>query len=259
MSEKDSAELIKAGLRAVIAGAQIAESACTSPVVAHKGSLRDIVTQVDLDVSTTIIKHLSSKGWVVISEEMPTLSRLPSECWVIDPIDGTVNYANGLPQYAISAGWVNNGSYLLGAVCAPALNELFFTLNTKRALLNGKPFAHEHQRCDTAVVAASFSCKADAGEYTLFQHINDSTRGCLRTGSAALNVCWAASNRLQAAYGFGAKVWDIAGALAIAHAAGCEVKVVRHDHGLILDYCVGSREVVDHIIRLASAQRLWRE
>lgn len=259
MSEIVITDLVKSGLSAVMAGAKLAESARTSFVVAHKGSLRDIVTQVDLDISALIIDKFSSKGWAVISEEMLVDTTLPAECWVIDPIDGTVNYANGLPQYAVSVGWVKEGSFLLGAICAPALDELYLTLNTKRALLNGKPFVHAHQDCDSALVAASFAAKVGTDEYALFQQVNNSTRGCLRTGSAALNVCWAAVNRLQAAYGFGAKLWDVAGALAVARAAGCEVRVVPRAQGLILDYCVGSKEVVEHIIGLASAYGLWKE
>lgn len=259
MSEPVIAELVKAGLSAVMAGARVAESARTSIIVAHKGNLRDIVTQVDLDISALIIDKFTSKGWAVISEEMLTHTTLPAECWVIDPIDGTVNYANGLPQYAISVGWVKEGAFLLGAICAPALDELYLTLNAKRALLNGKPFVHVHQDCDSALVAASLAAKAGADEYALFHQVNNSTRGCLRTGSAALNVCWAAVNRLQAAYGFGAKLWDVAGALAVARAAGCEVQVVPRAQGLTLDYCVGSKDVVDHIISLASANGLWKE
>lgn len=259
MSEIVISELVKAGLSAVMAGARVAESARASNVVALKGNLRDIVTQVDLDISKLIVEQFTSKGWAAVSEEMLADTILPAECWVIDPIDGTVNYANGLPQYAISVGWVKEDAFLLGAICAPALDELYLTLNTKRALLNGKPFVHVHQDCDSALVAASFAPNPGLDEYALFQQVNKATRGCLRTGSAALNICWAAVNRLQVAYGFGAKLWDVAGALAVARAAGCEVRVVPCAQSLTLDYCVGSKEVVDHIISMASAHGLWKE
>jgi myo-inositol-1(or 4)-monophosphatase len=92
----------------------------------------------------------------------------------------------------------------------------------------------------------------------LFQSVNESTRGCLRTGSAALNICWAAAGKLQLAYGFGAKVWDVAGALAVAKAAGCTVLTLFQPNTLILDYCVGSDEAVAHLTKLASSHGLWR-
>jgi myo-inositol-1(or 4)-monophosphatase len=249
--------LVKTGLSAVLAGARLAEAARGAAAVAHKGSLRDIVTQADLDISQTLIQQLSAPGWAVISEEGTASTALPDAFWVIDPIDGTVNFSHGLPQYAISAGWVEQGQCQLGVVCAPALDELYFTLNAERALLNGKPFSHVHRGWDEALVAASFAAQAGVAQYTLFQQVNESTRGCLRTGSAALNLCWAAAGKLQAAYGFNAKLWDVAGALAVARAAGCEVRLRHQPGALTLDYCVGSREVVQQLVGLAQAQGLW--
>lgn len=249
--------LVKAGLSAVLAGARLAEAARGAATVAHKGSLRDIVTQADLDISRTLTQHLSVPGWAVISEEGSTSTVQPEVFWVIDPIDGTVNFSHGLPQYAVSAGWVEQDQCQLGVVCAPALDELYFTLNTERALLNGKPFSHVHRGWNEALVAASFAAQAGAAQYAVFQQVNEGTRGCLRTGSAALNLCWAAAGKLQAAYGFNAKLWDVAGALAVARAAGCEVRLRRQPGGLTLDYCVGSREVVQQLVGLAQAQGLW--
>lgn len=257
MSQNTVSELIKAGLSTVLAGAKLAEAACSSVAVAQKGHLRDIVTQADLDISDLMVRQLEAQGWTVVSEELPVAAGLPEAYWVIDPIDGTVNFSHGLAQYAISAGWITQGQYQLGVVCAPALDELFMTLSAERALLNGKPFTHEHRGWDEALVAASFAALAGAAQYALFQQINEGTRGCLRTGSAALNVCWAATGRLQAAYGFHAKLWDVAGALAIARAAGCEVRLRQHPGALTLDYCVGSREVVEQVLGLAQAQGIW--
>lgn len=259
MTETTIPSLVKTGLAAVLEGAKLANAAQGGVAIAHKGSLRDIVTQVDLDISQTLTQQLSAPGWTVISEEVPCTEPLPSACWVIDPIDGTVNYAHGLPHYAISAGWVEEGQCRLGIVCVPALDELYFTLNPERAMLNGKPFIHPDRNCDTALVAASFAAQAGAAQYRLFQQVNESTRGGLRTGSAALNLCWTAVGKLQAAYGFSAKLWDVAGGLAVARAAGCEVRLRQQPGEFTLDYCVGSHEVVQHLVGLAQAQGLWEE
>ena len=257
MSDIKTATLIEAGLAAVLAGAKIAESARGTAAVDHKSTKRDIVTQADLDISQVIARQLSAHGWAVISEEDQNSQVLPPAYWVIDPIDGTVNFSNGLPQFAVSAGWFDQGHCQLGVVCAPALDELYFTLNPARAFLNGKPFSHVHRCFDEALVAASFSAKASASQYFFFQQVNENTRGCLRTGSAALNLCWTAAGKLQAAYGFNAKIWDVAGALAVARAAGCEISL-RHEPGaMTLDYCVGSREVVQQLLGMAQLQGLW--
>ncbi|MFZ6657241.1 inositol monophosphatase family protein [Undibacterium sp. TJN19] len=250
-------ELIRIALDAVLAATKIADGFNGAAAVSHKGSLRDIVTQADIDISELLIKRLSLSGLPVISEENPD-QKIPvgTNCWVVDPIDGTVNFSHGLPQYAVSVGLLDNGSFRLGVVCAPALNELYFTLNTERALMNGRPFRHEHLGIQDALTAASFSARVPEPQYTLFRQVNESTRGCLRTGSAALNICWAATGKLQAAYGFAAKIWDVAGALAIARAAGCEIQLQYADDHLTLDYCVGSHDVVQHISKLAQQNGL---
>jgi myo-inositol-1(or 4)-monophosphatase len=200
---------------------------------------------------------LSANGWVVKSEEDPNEGYLPEACWIIDPIDGTVNFSHGLPQFAISAGWVESREFQLGVVCAPAINELYFTLGLEKALFNGKQFSHVNRTWDDALVAASFAAHAPLQQYTLFQQVNESTRGCVRTGSAALNLCWAAAGKLQAAYGFNAKLWDVAGALAVARAANCEVRLRHHPGDLTLDYFVGSSEVVRQLVDMAQDLGIW--
>ena len=258
MTNLDHNTLIKAALAAALAGAKIADAASASQVVNHKGSLRDIVTQADMDISELLEKQLSATGLPVISEEKhDPARRMPDVFWVVDPIDGTVNFSHGLRQFAVSVGLVENAEFTLGVVCAPALDELYFVLNPTHALLNGRPFTHVHRSQDDALVAVSFSAKAPQSCYSLFQHVNESTRGCLRTGSAALNICWAANGKLQAAFGFNAKLWDVAGALAIARAAGCSVALRYQPNALTLDYCVGSRDVVHHITALAQQNGLW--
>lgn len=252
------AELVRAGVGAVLAGARLAEGARNPEVVAQKGSLRDIVTRVDLEIQDEMLRHLRATGAPVVSEERPETADVPGACWVIDPIDGTVNFAHGLPQYAISAGWVEAGACQLGAVCIPALNELYFTLHPDRALLNGKPIQHAHLPVEASLVAMGFGARAADSQYALFREANESTRGCLRTGSAAVNLCWTATRRgLQAAIGFDAKLWDVAGGLAVARAAGCAVHIRRHADPFTVDYCAGSHDVVEHLLGLARAHGLW--
>ena len=258
MNAFDTNTHIKTALSAVLAGVKIAELASGSQVVSSKGNLRDIVTQADIDISELLKVYLSDTGLPVISEEnYNPLESTSDVFWVVDPIDGTVNFTHGLPFYAVSAGLINHGEFKLGVVCAPALDELYFTLNSERALMNGKPFIHLHQSHQDALVAASFGAKASLPHYAMFQQVNETTRGCLRSGSAALNICWTATGKLQVAYGFEAKLWDVAGALAIARAAGCEIIVHHIPNTITLDYCVGSQDAVRHVMKLAHENKLW--
>ena len=257
MNTLDYSALVQSALGAVLEGAKLADAASAGQVLGQKGSLRDIVTQTDLDISALLQRRLAATGLAVVSEEADPPPAPGAAFWVVDPIDGTVNFSHGLAQFAISAGLVEDGEFRLGVVCAPRLDELYFTLNPERALLNGRPFSHVHRGADEALAAASFAARGGAAQYALFQQVNESTRGCLRTGSAALNICWAAAGKLQVAYGFAARLWDVAGALAVARAAGCEV-ALRHAPGaLTLDYCVGSTDAVRHVRALAQANGLW--
>ena len=258
MSTQDNNSLVRTAVAAVLAGAKVAEAASALNVVNHKGSLRDIVTQADLDISTLLEQRLQATGIPVVSEEQIHVNQpTPQTFWAVDPIDGTVNFSHGLPQYGVCVGLVERGQFVLGAVCAPALDELYFTLTPHRSLLNGRPVTHVHKERKDALAAASFGAKGSAAEYALFQAVNESTQGCLRTGSAALNICWAASGRLQLAYGFGARVWDVAAALAVARGAGCAIALRHSPNSTTLDYCVGSQEAVGHLISLATSHQLW--
>ncbi|MGZ3183778.1 MAG: inositol monophosphatase family protein [Telluria sp.] len=258
MKNFDNAVLMKDALEAVLSASRLADAATAAQVLNQKGNLRDIVTQVDINISNLLREKLAVHGMPVISEEaeLPA-GGLSGPAWVVDPIDGTVNFAHGLPQFALSAGLVEERQFRLGVVCAPKLDELYFTLNGERALLNGRPVMHVHRTPDEALVAASFGAKGDAAQYTLFQQVNESTRGCLRTGSAAVNICWTAAGKLQAAYGMNAKLWDVAGALAVARAAGCALEVRFQPNGMTLDYVVGSEAVVAHVRALAQNNGLW--
>lgn len=252
-------ELVEMGINAVLSGAIIAEESNSAAVINRKGNLRDVVTEADLEINKVLREKLIEKGWDVISEESPLPSRLQNNYWVIDPIDGTANFANGIPYYAVSVGWLKEGQPSLGFVCAPALNEFYATLSNKTSYLNGKAINHVHEISQNALVAASFAAKAGSSQYLLFQQVNESTRGCLRTGSAALNLCWTASNKFQACFGLGAKVWDVAAGLALNIAAGSRVEIFSYPDNVTIDYCVGSKEVVSDIIIRAKSHGLWRE
>ncbi len=248
---------VKLGLAAVLAGAKIAETSLDRKVISQKGNIRDIVTFTDQRISELLIDQLVPTGIPVMSEEQIfSFDEFPDDIWVIDPIDGSVNFSNGVPLYSISIGLIQTSHPKLGFVCIPSLDELYFTLSPTKALLNGKPFIHEHMDKACSLIAASFSAKPLRVEYDLFQAVNENMRGCLRTGSAALNICWAASGKLQGAYGFQAKIWDVAGALAIAKAAGCEVIIQQSPNSLLIDYFVGSGDAVSYISKLAAKMKL---
>jgi myo-inositol-1(or 4)-monophosphatase len=218
-------------LRAVSTAEEILAEPGDRSVVSTKATPRDIVTLLDRRLERHIALILGSLGMPVVGEEAWTAnSTLPSETipyWLVDPIDGTVNFVNGLPYYAISVGLWAGGGFRVGAVSLPAFKELFFTHGEGGAFLNGRRLQAKPASFKEALVGVSFPSRAAdvdrAQSFRRFGRVNDQTRGCVRLGSAAATTCQVAAGRLQAAYGEAAKLWDVAGSLAIASQAGCEV------------------------------------
>jgi myo-inositol-1(or 4)-monophosphatase len=253
-------------LRAVSTASDLALDRPERVRAAVKESRRDVITAVDLHVQQHILGLLAESGHAVIAEEgEQDLSALESQAplWLVDPIDGTANYAAGMPFWAISVGLQADGDYVTGAVAIPPSKELYFTHGNRGAYLNGKALrVADRGELDTALVVAGFSgavldADARAREYALFGAINDQSRGCLRLGSAAAGICYVAAGRLQAAYGFNVQAWDVAGALAVAAQAGCKHAVRRKAGSTRVDFVVGVAGVVDQLLALASASGLW--
>lgn len=195
-----------------------------------KESHRDIVTEMDTLLEDLIRTNLSNSTYPIVGEEKGGTLNLKSDSptWIVDPLDGTANFANRIPYYAISVGLLHKNEFVLGAVASPATKELYFNHGRESAYLNGKKLQVSKNVIQQSLTAMSFSGKTHDQrnlEYEVFREINEKTRGVLRTGSAALNICYVSSERLQAAFGFSNKVWDIAGAIPIAVSAGAIARV----------------------------------
>lgn len=255
-------------LLAAIEGGRIALHSASSLNVQTKESTRDIVTAIDLEVERRLLDMLADSAYPVLSEEdiAGSAYSLHEEklTWVIDPIDGTANFVNNLEYFGISIGLCRGLDFPVGAVCIPRLEMLYSTSADQQALLNGQVVIHQHKPIRESLIAASFSGAVldpshRARQYELFGTINDQTRGCLRLGSTAVNICFTASGRLQCAYGLKAKIWDAAGALAIAIAAGCKVMVAPSGDQFSVDYIVGSRDTVAMIHEMCVARELMQQ
>lgn len=253
---------------AALAGGRIALASAAALDIQVKDSPRDIVTAIDLEVERAMLGILAASPHPVLSEESTADAAgydLLAErfSWVVDPIDGTANFAHGMDYYGICAGLTRGLEFLAGAVYLPRLDQLYAT-EGNAALLNGEPLRHQHRSFATSLIAAGFSNSVHdpahrALQYEVFGLVNERTRGCLRLGSTAVNVCFAAAGRLQCAYGLRAKIWDVAAALAVAIAAGCRVVIAPCGDRFSVDYLVGSRETVAAIHALCVERGLIAE
>ncbi|MCB0369197.1 MAG: hypothetical protein KDD45_07005 [Bdellovibrionales bacterium] len=201
-----------------------------------KDSYRDIVTDVDLEIERFIFSKLETSHYQIIGEESfynnngkYAISKPDEAVWYVDPIDGTTNFANGLDHFAISIGLITQNAFLVGAINIPMAKELYFTYGTDRAFVNGKKLAFtKNNKLKDSLVSVNFSSKekdsfARENQYKIFGKINDSSRGCIRLGSAAVNLCYTASGKIDATYGLDIPLWDVAAGLTIAEKAGCKI------------------------------------
>lgn len=148
-------------------------------------------------------------------------------CWVIDPLDGTTNYLHGLPQFAVSIGLLKRGKPELGVVFNPMSSEWFTAARGEGAQLNGHRLRVGNLRDGGRAIAATGFPFRDpdllARQYALLESVLQEIADVRRLGSAALDLCFVAANRLDGYFEMGIKPWDICAGLLIAQEAGAIV------------------------------------
>ncbi len=143
--------------------------------------------------------------------------------WIVDPLDGTINYVHNLQSYAVSVALEKAGNVLVGVVLDPVANECFYAADGKGAFLNGERIgASDCESIVEALMAVSFSANADRGsiEIRRFTEVVHASQSIRRLGSAALNLCYVASGRLDGYFAASVKQWDVAAGVLILREAG---------------------------------------
>jgi myo-inositol-1(or 4)-monophosphatase len=162
--------------------------------------------------------------------------------WVVDPLDGTTNYAHGYPHFAVSIGLERDGMPILGIVYDPMRDELFVGEHERGATLNGAPIrVSEQDDLLQSLLATGFPYDRDwrAEAESLWSAFLFETQGVRRDGSAALNLCWVAAGRLDAFYERPLQPWDMGASAVIVSEAGGTVS--RFDGSAFMPY---EREIV---------------
>lgn len=193
----------------------------------------DLVTEADLAAENIVRRTISNvfPGDRFIGEESTPADQVegilndPSSCvWVVDPLDGTTNYAHHIPHYACSVAAVRSGQILAGVIFQPVAEECYIAIRGKGATLNGGQLrASSVSELGSALVAVSIPPKIQRNtvEVQKLLVVLEHAQSIRRTGSAALNLCYVASGRLDAYWAMHTSVWDIAaGALLVSEAGG---------------------------------------
>ena len=188
----------------------------------------ELVTQADVaaDELITAAIRRNYPDHQILSEELnpDELNKAGQHehLWIVDPIDGTVNFAHGHPQVAVSIAYYHNGKARVGVVHNPFTNETFHAQAGKGARLNDVP-VHCTEKADLsrAIIATGFPYEID-NLALLMRRLEQVLANCAdirRLGAAALDICWVACGRLDGYYE-SVKPWDFAAAQLIAREAG---------------------------------------
>ena len=197
--------------------------------ISSKEGINNLVTEADHASEKAILKVIKENfpGHHILSEEIGEIIQDSTYKWIIDPIDGTVNFAHGIPICCVSIGIEKDGEMLMGAVHAPYLNELFFAEKGNGSTMNEKPIRVSNE---TNVLT---SCLVTGFPYTyldmpngpleIFQKLIRQGIPVRRLGSAAIDLCWVACGRFDGFYEHKLEAWDSAAGYLIVEEAGGRV------------------------------------
>lgn len=195
-----------------------------------KSSSSDLVTVADKEAEKAIIKHLRSyfPDHGILGEESGLDDREESLYrWIIDPLDGTTNYTHNYPMFSISIALFYKGKPLVGIVHNPLLQETFHAIKGGGAFLNEEKIKVS-STCELSksLLATGFAydrLKSPETNYTEFAFFTQLTQGVRRAGSAALDLAYVASGRLDGYWERGLKPWDMAAGILLVTEAGGQV------------------------------------
>tara|TARA_Y100000590_G_scaffold85101_1_gene95132 strand:- start:1043 stop:1777 length:735 start_codon:yes stop_codon:yes gene_type:complete len=180
--------------------------------VSKKGP-KDFVTNADKKVEQALIKELSKKQYSIISEETGSIIREnKNNFWIIDPIDGTTNFLHGIPHFCISLAFVSNNEIISGVIFDPIKNEMFYGEKNSGAFFNNQRIrVSKKNNMDDCLFASNL-----AGVKNIDINLRIS-------GSAALDLAYVASGRLDGFFQRKLNIWDIAAGILILTEAGGKI------------------------------------
>lgn len=195
--------------------------------VSTKGTSTNLVTEVDHQCEALIVGALEQERPrdAVLAEEGGGREDPSADwCWVVDPLDGTTNYAHGYPRFCVSIGVERAGQREVGIVYDPLLDECYRAVRGGGAFLNGRRLhVSSEDRLDHALAATGFAYdvhKSPDDNLANFGRMIKATRAVRRDGSAALDLCYVAAGRFDAFWEFKLHAWDVAAGLLLVEEAG---------------------------------------
>jgi len=219
--------LIEIGLEAVRLGAAIVkESYGRATNISYKSTI-DLVTDVDRRAEERIISFLQLKSphCGILAEEQDEIPGREAARWILDPLDGTTNFAHGYPFFCVSLALEQSGRTVWGAVLDPLRDELFSAQRGQGAFCNGAPVrVSDTTHLNRAMLCTGFPYdvhESSANNLDHFTRLIKKARAIRRDGAAALDLCYVAMGRFDGFWEMKLKPWDMAaGNLIVTEAGG---------------------------------------
>lgn len=203
------------------------------PMRVEKKGRIDLVTETDVaverELKSRLAQLLPSAGF--LAEETDSGSDVSSPAWIIDPVDGTTNFAHGLPFVATSVALWDEGQVQLGVINLPVLDECFTARRGGGAFSNGEPVSVRD--CDellSALVATGFPYDIEAYADIVTAQMRQvlvQSRGVRRCGAAAVDLAYMAAGRFDAFYEYALNPWDVAAGWLLVEEAGGRVSTIE--------------------------------
>jgi myo-inositol-1(or 4)-monophosphatase len=193
--------------------------------IEHKGDI-DLVTDIDRQSEQYLIAEINRRfpGHGIYAEESGNNSNGQSSVWYIDPLDGTINFAHGVPIFAVSIGYEEDGELQLAAVYDPMRDECFSAQKGQGAFMNGDPIhVSNHTDLIDSLLVTGFPYDIRTNPINNLDHhgyLMKRTQGVRRLGSAALDLSYVAAGRLDGFWETQIEPYDIAAGVLISREAG---------------------------------------
>jgi myo-inositol-1(or 4)-monophosphatase len=210
------------------AGRYLRDSVDDVRIEAFKEGTYNYATVQDVESERIVVDIIGKTfgGDAILAEESFPDVASAERLWIVDPLDGTRNYANRLPFFSVSIAFCRYHVPQVGVVYAPCLNdELFHAVRGSGACLNGAPLSGVNPGADLAssIVGTGFGYRRGAAlarDLARYERMLNRATDVMRYGSAALDLCYVAAGRLGAYYEAGLKPWDVAAGVLLVEEAG---------------------------------------
>lgn len=260
MIKKEALEIVNSleTLVKEVGAFQVSNFRKTDLEIDEKSTQVDLVTQIDKKSEEKILSYLRENypEYAILSEESGEDNKVSDYKWIVDPLDGTTNYAQGIPIFTISIGLMFKGQAILGVIYNPLMKEFFYAIKGEGAYLNHEKISvSKKSQLNRCVLATGFPYdKAIESEnnaaYTA--EMIPQIRGIRRLGSAAYDLANVALGVIDGYWEINLSIWDVAAGRLLVREAGGVIKAFDEKRGI--SFVAGNDQVVQKIYKIITKE-----